>query len=262
MESTESSPASRARPAHTRVEVAARTHIGPRAVNADAFVTEEAAGFYAVADGMGDTARSCIIAQMALDAVRELFTGSWSRSSRAERSIEEARQRILRGVTNAHGVIYSPWVPRSRRRGTTFAGVVDCGDHVCVGHVGDSRVYLLRASRGRLALLTRDHTVAGEACGRGASPEEAAELPDARMLTRVIGVRTAIRVEPVVQRWEPGDIALLCTDGVSDHVAADAITDILLDAPDLGVAADQLIDRAGQLGSSDNATVVLVHRVT
>jgi protein phosphatase len=162
----------------------------------------------------------------------------------------------------AHGRIYAPWLPRAARTGATFAGVVDCGESFAVGHVGDSRAYLLRASKGRLAQLTADHTVAIDAHRRGAHRDAALLLPDAHNLTQAIGVRYAATLETGLRRWEPGDTVLLCTDGLSDHLDSESIANILFDGPDLGKAADRLVDRAIEVGGSDNATVVLVHRTT
>ena len=260
METADATPRSHRRPARTRIEVAARTRTGRRSVNADAFLIDEAAGLYAVADGMGDTPRSRIVAQAALDAVRELFLDPWAILPQAERSTDEAGERLVLGVAQAQGRIRAPG--RAHRMGATFAGVVDCGEGIVVAHVGDSRVYLLRASKGRLAPVTRDHTVAGEACRRGVRPDDAARLPNAQALTQVIGANRIVDLRPVARRWEPGDIVLLCTDGVSDPLGAEALAAVLLDAPDLGTAAQRLVDHAVALDASDNATAVLVHRTT
>jgi PPM family protein phosphatase len=257
-ETVDLAPSSRVRPVRTRVEVAARTHLGCRQVNADAFVIDDAASFYAVADGMGDTPRSSLVAQMTLAAVREMFLDAWNARPCAERSTLEAERRLLLGVAQAHGRIYAPWLSRPQRTGSTFAGVVDCGDLLCVGHVGDSRAYLLRGSAARLRALTLDHTIAGAACRRGLTPDEAAALPGADNLTQLVGIKVK-DVEPSVVRWHAGDMVLLCTDGVSDRLSVEVIEGILLDAPDLGAAAQGLVDRAARTGG-DNATAVLLHR--
>jgi serine/threonine protein phosphatase PrpC len=140
----------------------------------------------------------------------------------------------------------------------TFAGIVVCGATLCVAHVGDSRVYLLRRSKSRLVQLTHDDTVLGDALRRGERYEVAASRPDAHALTRMLGATSGVEVEPIVVRWEPGDSALLCTDGVSDRVEAAAMADILLDAGEVSDAARRIIDRASEAGGYDNATVLLV----
>ena len=259
MESQQHAPASQARPTVFQIEAASATHIGRRNTNADAALLDDVAGFYAVADGIGDTPRSFLVAQMALEGVRELFLTPWASYPRTRRTVVEAGGRLLLGVEQAHRRLYAPWTARAARIGATFAGVVVCGDQLCVGHLGDSRVYLLRASGGWLAQLTEDHTVAGEARRRGMPREEVLFLPDADKLTQVIGVRSVVDLLPIGRRWEPGDMVLLCTDGVSNCLESDVIVSILLDAANVGTAAQTLVDRAVETGF-DNATAVVLRR--
>ncbi len=263
MESADDTPPSDRPAAPPRVEAAAGTHIGRRLVNADAFLLDERVGLYAVADGMGDMPRSSTIAQTALDAARESFlTPAWISATLAERSIEGAGWRLQAGVVEAHARLYAPSTPRELRLGTTLAAVVDCGSVLCLTHVGDSRVYLLRASKGRLALLTQDHTIAGDARGRGVPSEEAARLANARMLTQAIGVNHSAVIRPVVRSWEPGDVVLLSTDGLHDHLDEEVIADVLLGTADLAFAAHVLVERAVEGGGTDNATAVLLRRTS
>jgi serine/threonine protein phosphatase PrpC len=262
MENEEQGPTSGMQAKKMQVEAAAATRIGGRQTNADAFLIDEVAGLYAVADGMGDTPVSGLVARQALEAVQQMFGAHWPSLPLAERTPEEARARITQGIWQADFRVHAPYVPRSKRIGTTFAGIVVCGDALCAAHVGDSRVYLLRRGKVHLAQLTADHTSLGEARRRG-MPEDIALLsPHAHKLTRVLGVKPGEEVEPIVRRWEAGDIALLCTDGVSDHVKAEVMEDILLDACDIRDAAQRIVDRANSAGGLDNATVVLVRRVS
>jgi protein phosphatase len=245
-----------------RIEAAAATHIGRRNTNADAVLLDETAGLYAVCDAMGDTPRSRVVAQMALDAVRELFQVPWTSCPPTERPAGEANRRLLLGVGQAHGRLYVPGRARDARLGTTFAGVVAGGEWLCAGHVGDSRIYLLQASTRTLARLTQDHTVAGDACSRGLPHDAAARLPGAQTLTQALGFRSGVDLQSVVRRWEPGDIALVCTDGLSDPLDDDVIRNILLGTCHLGKAAQRLVDEAIDRGGWDNATAALVRRVS
>lgn len=244
-----------------QLEVSVATHAGRRNTNADAYVSNEAAGFFAVADGRGDTPRSGLVARMGLAAVEELFGGVWAAYSTAERSANEATDRLRLGVDQAHGRLYVPWRSRADRIGTTFAGVVACGDCLSIAHVGDSRVYLLRRSKARLACITVDHTVFGEAIYRGVSRQTAAALPNAHMMTRMIGVTSGMELEPLTHRWEQGDVVLLCTDGVSDHLDTPELTDILLDIDAIGDTASRIVARAIEVGGGDNATALLIRRL-
>ena len=124
------------------------------------------------------------------------------------------------GLALAHGHLLDPGVPKGQRMGTTIAAVVVCGESLVGAHVGDSRLHLLRARDGQLVRLTHDHTFAGEARRRGMSTGDAARLPDAKRLRQAVGASRRIEPSAFVQRWAAGDVVVLCTDGVSDHVSA------------------------------------------
>ncbi len=245
-----------------RVETASATHIGRRSTNADAVLSDAAAGLYAVADGMGDQPRSSRVARMALETVRAFFVGTWTTLRSSERSVEEAADRLVLGIEQAHFRIHAPWMPRVARLGTTFAGVVVCGDHLCVGQVGDSRIYLIRGSKGGLAQIGEDHTVAQEARHGGMAAERAADLPDAHKLTQILGFRRRVVIEPLLRRWEPGDAVLLCTDGLSDCLQSEAIASIVLDVANVDTAVQTLVDQAVERGATDNASAVLLRRMS
>jgi serine/threonine protein phosphatase PrpC len=243
---------------HARYDVATATRTGLRCANADATLVDDDAGLFAIGDGMGDTLAAGLVAKMALEAVRELFLEPWSSVPPDQRSAIEASTRLSLGVLQAHRRINAPSRARAERIGTTFAGVVACGSSLCVGHVGDSRVYILRRRTGTLTQLTVDDTVLSEAIREGTPPHEAATLPDAHKLTRVLGVRQRVDLRPSIWPWESGDIAMLCTDGVSDQVRGGAIAAILFGAVDLRTAAHQLVDVATAGVGLDNSTVVLL----
>jgi PPM family protein phosphatase len=249
------------RPADVRVVAGGATHIGQRTTNADGFLLDEQAGLYGVSDGIGDIGCSRLAAETALSAVAALFQEGWAALPARDRSVNDARFRLRMGMLSAHGRIFNhQWRDRSGPVGATFAGVVVCGEQLALGHTGDSRVYLLRGKDGRLVQVTQDHTVLAEAILHGMPAPGAMALPDARHLTQALGVRRALAPCPTALRWDPGDVALVCTDGVSDRLDADALATLVLDAPSVGAAAQDIVDRAIELGGDDNATVVLVHR--
>jgi len=239
-------------------DVATATRTGLRRTNADAVWIDQPAGFFAVSDGMLDTPASGIVAQRVLDAVSELFLEPWTSVDPTERSTQEAAGRLHLGVLQAHRRIWVPSRPRRERIGATFVGVVDCGGVLCVGHVGDSRSYLLRPFKGTMAGLTEDDTVLSLAMRGGMSREEAVRQPDAHTLTQVLGVNRGANLVTSTRRWELGDIVILCTDGLSDHLETDVMAEMVLDATDLTSAAQSLVDQATSSKGLDNATVVLV----
>ncbi|APR86221.1 Protein serine/threonine phosphatase PrpC, regulation of stationary phase [Minicystis rosea] len=242
-------------------EVGVATITGRRRINADAYLIDQAAGFFAVADGMGDTPRSGVIARMALEAVRELFLSPWLDLPAAERWPGEAGERLRLGVVQANGRLYVKDREEAQRMGTTFAGAVVCSNYLCVACVGDSRVYLFRPRTGRLARLTQDDTVLAEALARGVPLEVVATRPDAHALTRAIGTERAIELWPLALRWRPGDVLLICTDGLTDRVDDGTIARTLGVGGDLAAAAQCLVRRSSTVGGEDNATVVLARRV-
>lgn len=231
-----------------------------RQANADAVLVDSTADFYGVADGMGDGPRAGIVAKMALEAVRELFLAPWSEIPRTLRRPEEATERLMLGVMQANTRLYIPGRPRERRLGTTLAAAVVCGDVVCVAHVGDSRIGVVRRRDGRLHHLTVDHTVLAEAHGLNADPRLAEAVPNAMALTRVLGGKPSVQPTLGRARWEPGDVLILCTDGVTDLVDNGTIERILAESVGLQQAAQRLVDCSNEAGGRDNASVVLVRR--
>jgi serine/threonine protein phosphatase PrpC len=260
MDTPDSQPSSRVRAATFRIASATVTHHGSRRVNADASFLDETSALFAVADGMGDLPTSAANAHAALAALAEVIPVRWAQLPPGERSTSEARDFLLTGLFLAHGRLLQTWVPRGRRRGTTVAAMIVCGESLVGAHVGDSRIHLLRARDGQLLRLTDDHTIAGEARQGGMRTEDALLLPDAHRLRQAVGASTRIEPGSFVRRWAPGDVAVLCTDGVSDHVGKEALASIVLDAPDLGEAAKRIVSRGVEGEGADNATVVLVHR--
>jgi serine/threonine protein phosphatase PrpC len=244
------------------LEAGAATYIGQRQVNADAFLVDAPGGLYAVADGVGDTPRAAVAAQRVLHAARDLFRDPWTQYAVDLRPADEAAGRLQLGVMQAHDKLYAPWRLRAEQDLSTFAGVVVSGNDICYANVGDSRIYLLQNSKGRLAQISRDHTVACDAHQRGVPRDEAASLPHAHALTQVLGAASQPEIRTHVRRWEAGDVILLCTDGVSDCIAADELVEILLDSRDLTTTAERLVHRAGEAGSLDNRTAILVRRAS
>ena len=138
---------------------------------------------------------------------------------------------------------------------TTTAGFVDAGVLYLV-HVGDSRAYLVRD--GRMVQVTDDHSIVAEMVRRGALSEADAEHHPARhVITRALGVDIDVEVDALRVDLEPGDVVLLCTDGLSGPVDDDEILAAIDGAGTLNDAAATLIALANDAGGPDNVTVVL-----
>jgi serine/threonine protein phosphatase PrpC len=245
-----------------RVEVAAASAAGTRALNADAYLIDEAAGLFGVADGMGAIPKSREVSMGALRILDETFQSPWVLLPYPDRAVDEAKERLVQGIARAHARLSEPRAPGALRIGTTLAALVVCGDGCIAGcHVGNSRIYLLSRERRTIVRLTDDHTVLCASQLWGVPRKEAPSRNDARTLTQAIGATRAVSPVPVVERWAPGDVALLCTDGVSDHVEPEEMAERLLMGGNLRDLVQRLVQRARASEGHDDATALLVRRL-
>ena len=146
---------------------------------------------------------------------------------------------------------------RKRGMGTTFVGCIVRGAKAWFGWVGDSRGYLWR--RGELHPATSDHSLLNELIKTGRlSPEEIANFQHKNVITRALGMADATEVDVNSFDLEPGDVCLVCCDGLTGMVTDERMAEILTKEPDLQKAAQQMIDEANANGGVDNITVALV----
>jgi PPM family protein phosphatase len=238
-----------------------RTH------NEDAFLLLPEEQLYCVADGMGGHASGEVAARVAVEEMAEFFrlTGrdeeaTWPYRMDPTRSYDE--NRLLTGVKLANLRIHerAQTDPRLHGMGTTIvaASFPRDGQVALVAHVGDSRAYLLR--QGALRQLTEDHSLLNDyRKSRPLSPEEIEAFPHKNVIVRALGMKSAVEVDLVRAPLEPGDVILLCSDGLSGMVPDARIAEIVRSAPgDLRRAALGLVDAANAAGGVDNVTCVLV----
>ena len=219
--------------------------------NEDAYVCRPP--LFAVADGMGGARAGEVAARLAAAALEEAGTGTRGEQGVAM-LIEEANRRIWeRAVTD----------PATSGMGTTVtAAIVDAAaGQVAIGHVGDSRAYLLRG--GALEQLTTDHSLVAELVQSGVlTPEEAERHPQRSAITRALGTEPSVRVETFTVAGEIGDLFLLCSDGLSVMLGDDDVAEAVESAGrDPADAAEKLIAAANARGGEDNITVVLFELV-
>jgi protein phosphatase len=229
-----------------RLLTTALTDVGRvRAANEDAFVIDDDSGVFAVADGMGGHQAGEVASATAIEALQSgLGEG---------RPIDEA---IV--DANAAVVERASGDPALRGMGTTLTAAVLGDDQVLViGHVGDSRAYLLRD--GAFDQLTVDHSVVAELVAAGQLTEAEAEIdPRRAMITRALGIDVDVEVDVVTVDLAVGDRLLFCSDGLTTMVRDDAIADVLRSEADRARAAQELIEAANDAGGADNITVLLV----
>jgi serine/threonine protein phosphatase PrpC len=218
--------------------------------NEDSLLLDEPNGIVIVADGIGGRAAGDVASAEAARAVQESLTSVESASGSGERMAEAVHKANLAVWEAAREE------PEQAGMGTTVTALAIMGESWIVGHVGDSRAYLLRG--GRLERLTKDHTVVQELVESGAlTASAAAGHPLRHLINRAVG--TAAGVEPDVfdGRVQAGDIFLLCTDGLAglmtDVELEAALQDLTLDGLDDATAS--LIAEAHERGAPDNVTV-------
>jgi len=227
---------------------AAKTDTGRRRLrNEDDFICDPP--LFAVADGMGGARAGEIAAGLAAAALEE--AGAETRGAEGVVAlITEANRRIWeRSLAD----------PETAGMGTTVtAALVDASSGtVAIGHVGDSRAYLLRG--GAIGQLTTDHSLVAELVQSGIlTPEEAERHPQRSAITRALGTEPTVEVDAFTVEAEPGDVFLLCSDGLSTMVANEEMASAIEAAErDPQRAAEALVAAANARGGEDNVTVVL-----
>ena len=230
---------------------AARTDIGrKRKTNEDFFAVDEVRRLFVVADGLGGHVAGRTASEIASYRFCEAIRLSQeSRAIEAVRgAFHEAHQAIRERVDQQ---------PELAGMGTTLVSLWFREEMAILGHVGDSRMYLMRGDT--LHLITHDHSLVSEMVFRGQlTPEGARTHPHRHVITRALGVGSIMEPDTAEFRLQPGDVFVLCTDGISSAIEDAELLEQIREAEgDLGIAADSLIQRANELGGDDNATIVL-----
>jgi len=211
--------------------------------NEDAWVCEPP--LFAVADGMGGARGGEIASRVAATALAETVDGSGE--DRVVALIQEANRQVFERAnedTDASGM------------GTTMTLALVEDGVVSIGHVGDSRAYLIRD--GKLEQLTEDHSLVAELVRSGRlSPEEAESHPQRSVITRALGTDPDVDVDSFSVEGKAGDLFLICSDGLTSMVDDAAILSAVEQhRGDLDLAAKELVGAANRSGGEDNITVV------
>ena len=227
-------------------EYAGKTDVGrQRSANEDSLIV--APPFFAVADGMGGAKAGEVASSTAAGVFDDQPDPSASAEAQLAAIAHEANRRI-----------YELSVSDESRRGMgTTLTVAKVHDHeVSLGHVGDSRAYLLRD--GEIEQLTRDHSLVAELERSGQiSPEAAEHHPQRSIITRALGPEPSVEVDTYTLTGREGDLFLICSDGLTTMISDSDVASILRSAGSLDEAAEALVRAANQSGGKDNITVVL-----
>lgn len=223
-----------------------------RTNNEDAFLVRAEIGLFAVADGMGGAAAGEVASAVFIEAAGELFASSAPASAeQASILVQEAF-----GLANARMISHVAAYPEHRGMGCTAELLVFSGERYLVGHVGDSRTYLLR--EGELRQITKDHSLVQQMVDLGQiSAAEARHHSRKNVVLRALGADLELSLDLVRGSLFPKDLFLLCSDGLTDMLDDASIKKALLFPVSLSEKVGLLIDGAKAAGGRDNVTVVL-----
>ncbi len=247
------------------VRVWALTDVGKvRDHNEDAYLVDSELGLFVVADGMGGHAAGEVASRMAVDAVTEAVR---RQASVLKAYLDDPEQTVHRkdlltllesAVQAGCSTVYeeSRRDIRKRGMGTTIEVLLVVGTKAFAAHVGDSRIYLLRQDG--VHQLTEDHSLINELIRRGRmSPERLATVEQKNAVTRALGPYPSVEVDVFDFDLLAGDRIILCTDGLSNHLEPQDLSETLENI-DLDAAAQALVDLANARGGRDNITAIVV----
>ncbi|SNR90757.1 protein phosphatase [Anaerovirgula multivorans] len=236
---------------------AAITDVGKvREINEDNYcIDENQVGLYMVADGMGGHKSGEVASSIAINIIKEHITHYLT---------EEFQEQSVKGVifeafNRANKEIYN----RSKEdfdcegMGTTVTMVLIIDKRVYIGHIGDSRAYLLREEV--LQQITEDHSLVAELVRNGSITErEAMRHPQKNIITRSLGTDENLKVDIFSMDLNKGDILILCTDGLTNFVDKEELKKAVLEEDDCFESCSNLVSLANQRGGYDNITVLIV----
>ncbi len=234
--------------------------------NEDSIGVYDDLGLYVVADGMGGHAAGEVASRTAVEAVRASVESGPGMA-------KGAGQRLFEAVNLANGEVLKRAAsdPQLKGMGTTVAAVLlekdDSGGEAGAGvrsiglalaHVGDSRIYLFR--NGDLRRLTRDHSLVEDMVAEGRiTPDQARVHPFRNVITRALGTKEDAQADISNLVPEPGDVLLLCSDGLTGMLEDSKIAEILAsNAGSPFVCAEALVKAANEAGGADNISVVVL----
>jgi serine/threonine protein phosphatase PrpC len=258
-------------PRQLQLAVAARTDVGQvRQVNEDTFYTgtfstsEQILGtLLLVADGMGGHASGEIASGLARETVKRELTAAIAINEPSEDAAWASVLRHVVQVANQRVFDRAGTSGDSHGMGTTLTLAVVSGRRVHLAHVGDSRAYLLNpsgvnAEGSTLIQLSSDHSIVARLVDIGQiTPEQARVHPQRNMIYRSLGTDAHIDVDTLSHPLAPGDVLLLCSDGLTGHVADEELARAVFEEAHEDAACERLVALANQRGGRDNISVVI-----
>lgn len=251
-----------------RVLFSAQTDVGmKRTHNEDDYLVIEDSHVFLVADGMGGHACGEVASRMACETVQHFYNrteddpeATWPYKMDRTRGYEE--NRLVTGVKLANLRIFETAQKDEAKRGmgTTVVAMRVIDNGVLVAHVGDSRAYMYR--NGKLTQLTEDHSLLNDYIKmKKLKPEEIEKFHYKNIISRALGMKESVKVDLLHEASQPGDVFLLCSDGLCGPASDEEIAEIMGSVSDPKAATEQLIERANANGGPDNVTAIVVRVV-
>ena len=250
------------------IEAFGRTDVGRRRkINEDSYLVSPEVSLYAVCDGMGGHNAGEVASKMAIETLASFVEKSaieheitWPWGLDANLSFDGNRLKTAVRLANARVFQAADNREELTGMGTTVVASLVTGQSMTIASAGDSRCYLVRA--GELKQLTRDDSWVSAALGEGIlNSDDVEHHPLRNVITKAVGARDTIDLDIVEHQLEPGDVVLLCSDGLHGMIGDQEIGRILAggDAA-LEEASARLIEAANEAGGRDNVTVVLLRQ--
>jgi len=210
---------------------------------------------FIVADGMGGHNSGEVASKMAVDFVsNEILKtpGMFSNKDDILRCISDLMQK-------ANSVVYESSLQNIENfgMGTTLIIAVACEDKLYIGHIGDSRVYLIRGDE--MHKITTDHSYIEELIKTGSlTREEAQNHPKKHVITRALGCSEEIIVDTYLSDIKDGDAFIICTDGLTNMLEEEEIKRIVKNIDDIDAVCEELVRKTNENGGMDNVTVIVI----
>ena len=216
-----------------------------------------------VADGMGGAVAGEEASRIAVEQIHEGLTDSGSDFPNGYREMDEETlaMKMRKAIIDANDSIVheAQRKPELKGMGTTVTMAFIRNTHVVLGHVGDSRAYLIDGSNGEIVQITSDHSFVQALVTAGhITPEEAEEHPMRNVLYRALGQSHDVEVDIYYEKLRIGDRMVLCSDGLTLHVKPDEIAQIVLSSETPEEASQKLVEMANTRGGRDNVSTIVV----
>ena len=229
--------------------------------NEDSFHTDDQVGLYIVADGMGGLGAGEVASSTVVSSVKdymEAFHTSPVAQETDESNMSPAATAVCHSIELANRVVFQLSQDQGSYKGmgSTAAVAYLHGDTLITANVGDSRIYLVREDS--IEQLTQDHTLLAEHIRKNPNWDpNSASIPMKHILVRAVGIHENVEADVYEMQPLPGDLIILCSDGLTDMLSDDEIHQAVLEGGELKEVCSRLIDMANERGGLDNVTAVV-----